>query len=75
MTQQVSGKPEDYDLIPGWPDGYQVLPRFFQHLPGVYCRGCKSTYALYSYSVRQPDGLDENKKPYYESCFKCKDKI
>ena len=25
---------------------------FFQNLPGVYCRNCGETFALYSYSAR-----------------------
>jgi len=43
----------------------------FQNFPGVYCRRCGETFALYSYSAYQPDGVDGNDKPYYDSCFKC----
>lgn len=57
--------------------GYEkILPvrddeAFFMHLPGVYCRNCGETYALYSFSTEKPDGTDENRKPYYNGCFKC----
>lgn len=48
---------------------------FFQHFPGVYCKKCERIFALYSYSAFQPDGVDENGKPYYDSCSVCgKDK-
>jgi hypothetical protein len=59
---------KDYDKIAPIEDG------FFQHFPGVYCNNCGETSALYSYSMFQPVGVDENNKPYYDSCFKCKDK-
>jgi hypothetical protein len=44
---------------------------FFQNFPGVYCKKCGKTFALYSYSAMQPHGVDENSKPFYNSCFKC----
>lgn len=52
----------------------KMLPRengFFQHFPGCYCNNCGETFALYSYSAMQPKNVDENKIPYYNSCFKC----
>lgn len=62
---------EKYDLIPALP---AATGGFFQHIPGVYCKNCGETFALYSYSVHQPDtdARDENGKPYYNECFKCK---
>jgi len=60
----------EYDTIPAWPNGYSPH-QFFQHFPGVYCKQCGKVFALYSYSICQPHGLDENHKPYYNSCFLC----
>ena len=61
---------EKYDSIPSLP------PKgvFFQHFPGVYCKGCGETFALYSYSFFGSQGEDENGKPYMTSCFKCRNK-
>lgn len=60
--------PKDrYDLIPPVEDGQG----FFQHLPGIYCRNCGCDFALYSYSADAPHGYDENRKPFYNTCFKC----
>lgn len=42
---------------------------FFQNFPGVYCKTCGRSFALYSYSVPQPDGIDENSKPFYNKCL------
>lgn len=44
---------------------------FFQHFPGVYCKKCGEIFALYLYSAHLPNGVDENGKPYYESCLMC----
>lgn len=44
---------------------------FFQNFSGVYCKNCGETFALYSYSAMQPQGVDENSKPFYNNCFKC----
>ena len=41
------------------------------NIPGVYCKCCGETFALYSWSVHQPDGYDKNGKPYYNFCFIC----
>lgn len=41
------------------------------NIPGIYCKGCGDTFALYSYSVFQADGYDENDKPFYEKCLTC----
>lgn len=46
----------------------------FMNFPGIYCEGCGETFALYSYSAHQPNGLDENGKPFYHSCFMCEKK-
>ena len=56
---------EDYDKILPPENG------FFVHIPGVYCKSCGETFALYSFSAHQPDGVDENNKPYYNHCFCC----
>jgi hypothetical protein len=56
---------ERYDEIKSIENG------FFQNFPGVYCKKCGETFALYSYSAMQPNGVDENLKPFYNSCFKC----
>lgn len=61
---------EKYDKIPALPT-IDWPPPFFVHIPGVYCGNCGETFALYSYSVIWPNGLDENGKPYYNACFKC----
>jgi hypothetical protein len=58
---------EIYETIPPNPD----YTKEFMNLPGVYCQGCGSTFALYSFSFIPPNGLDENGKPFYHSCFKC----
>jgi len=72
MTRIQDNDPNySYDMIPAWPDGYPAGTRFFQHCPGVYCKHCGNVYALYSYSLCQPHGLDENHKPYYNYCFLC----
>lgn len=72
MTKIQDNDPNySYDMIPAWPNGYPAGIRFFQHFPGVYCKQCGQLFALYSYSVYQPNGLDENHKPYYNSCFAC----
>lgn len=47
--------------------------KFFQNFPGAYCKNCGHTFALYSYSMHRPNGFDENKKPFYNSCFECKE--
>ncbi len=44
---------------------------FYQNFPGVYCKTCGQTFALYSYSAYQPDGIDENNKPFYVKCALC----
>ena len=55
----------------------EILPlpkepeKFFQHIPGVYCRNCGQTFALYSYSKHPVHGTDENDKPFYNMCFNC----
>lgn len=46
---------------------------FFQHFPGIYCKRCKEIYALYSYSAHQPDGTDDQGKPFYDGCGMCGD--
>lgn len=46
----------------------------FRHFPGVYCKNCGETFALYSYSLIQPDGIDDNLKPFYNDCFRCNKK-
>ena len=59
--------PERYALI-------KPLPKeggFFQNFPGVYCQKCGKDFALYSYSAYQPDGVDENGKPFYRECCLC----
>lgn len=40
-------------------------------MPGVYCRNCGNTFALYQWSFHKPDGFDENGKFYYNKCFGC----
>lgn len=60
--------PQDiYDAIPPLPGP----GRQFIHIPGIYCITCGETMALYDYSAWQPNGIDENGKPYYQSCWKC----
>ena len=59
-------KQEIYDKIPTWP-----RPDWFMDFPGVYCKGCGETFALYSFSMIGKQGLDENNKAYMNSCFKC----
>lgn len=44
---------------------------WFMNFPGVYCKNCGEIFALYSFSGNQPHGIDENKKPYYNSCPMC----
>lgn len=61
-------KPENYDAIPLLPEKTEET---FMHMPGIYCRNCGQSFALYWYSAQQPSGVDENKKPYYNTCFKC----
>lgn len=56
---------EIYDKIPDHPSGS------FMNAPGIYCK-CGASFALYFYSTIQPDGLDENGKPFYNQCFLCK---
>ena len=48
----------------------QPLPKggFFQLFPGVYCKACGEIFALYSYSVMQPDGVDEDGRAFYNTC-------
>ena len=41
------------------------------NIPGVYCKNCGEVFALYAFSLDQPEGIDENGRPYYKSCFKC----
>jgi len=57
---------EKYDSLPARDKMGPV------NIPGVYCQGCGETFALYRYSVLQPDGFDENGKAYYRACFNCK---
>lgn len=61
------------------PDRYAaILPiedGFFQHFPGIYCRNCGRDFALYSYSAYQPDGIDDNQKPYYNRCSHCPEPV
>jgi hypothetical protein len=65
MTKIQDHNPNyNYEMIPSWLGGYPVPPPFFQHSPGVYCKHCGEIYALYSYSLFQPDGVDEQSKPY-----------
>lgn len=63
-------KPENYEEIPT----KDKLNGYFQYFPGIYCRGCGRTFALYSYSAFMPSGFDENDKPFYKSCFECNEK-
>jgi hypothetical protein len=51
----------------------EMLPKngFFQLFPGVYCRTCGKTFALYSYSAHQPDGVDESGRAFYKTCLMC----
>lgn len=58
---------EEYDAIPKMPRTGVV----FAHIPGVYCKGCGRTFALYSYSMCPPAGIDEEGKPFYTSCMDC----
>jgi len=62
---------EKYDEIPGFPTIDRLSLSFFICVPGAYCKQCGEVFALYSYSAIWPNGLDENDKPYYDSCFKC----
>lgn len=55
---------EIYDKIPQVKQNGE----FFQAMPGIYCENCGHDFALYSYSFYQPDGLDENNKPFYKKC-------
>lgn len=43
------------------------------NVPGVYCKNCGETFAIYPWSVVQPHGTDINKKPFYNKCFKCEE--
>jgi hypothetical protein len=45
---------------------------FYMNFPGVYCQSCGQVFALYSYSAYRPDGIDENKKPFYKKCGLCR---
>ena len=47
-------KPNNYDKIPALPE----IGQFFQHIPGVYCSKCGTTFALYSYSICYPVRID-----------------
>lgn len=58
-------KLQDYESIPSNPQGY------FMNFPGIYCKNCGRTYALYSFSVYPADDVDEMKKPFYKNCPKC----
>lgn len=60
-------KPEKsvYDQI--WPAEQQG----FINMPGVYCRHCSQVFALYEFSIDQPDGMDDQGKPYYDRCRLC----
>lgn len=62
------------------PDKYATIKPvpeeggFYQNLPGVYCQKCGETFALYSYSLHQPDGVDAKGKPFYRECSFCRPK-
>jgi hypothetical protein len=57
------------------PEKYAALPAKSQmgpiNIPGAYCQGCGATMALYSYSMIQPEGYDENDKAFYKTCPEC----
>lgn len=40
-------------------------------MPGVYCKNCGETFALYAWSAAKPDGSDENNKFFYNKCLNC----
>ena len=63
----IMGKPADYDKIPTWEEFRKAKVA----VPGIYCQKCGTTFALYSWSMMGPHGLDENKKPFYKNCFEC----
>jgi len=50
---------KDYDKIP---------TTVGINIPGVYCKNCYSTFAIYPWSALQPHGTDENGKPFYNTC-------
>jgi hypothetical protein len=58
---------EDYASILPLPEEGE----HFMHLPGVYCKNCGEIFALYSYSAHKPDGIDHNRKPFYNKCYFC----
>ena len=58
---------EAYDSVKPLPEKGE----FFQNFAGVYCKNCGETFALYSYSVFKPHGVDENNKPFYKNCVMC----
>lgn len=62
-------KSKDYDQIPTKANLKAM------NFPGVYCKKCGTSYALYSFSMFQPNGFDENDKAYYDWCFACQKKI
>lgn len=68
ITDMMKITPERYGLIPKLPE----KGKFFQHFPGVYCQNCGKDFALYHYSLHQPDGLDENGIPFYTKCVLCR---
>lgn len=43
--------------------------------PGVYCGECGQTFSLYPWSMRQPDYVDKNGKPWYDGCGFCREVI
>lgn len=57
------------------PTNYNEIPMLDQlgpiNIPGIYCKNCGETFALYSYSMMPMDGVDENNKPIYNKCFIC----
>lgn len=57
-------------------DRYDEIPNYKEckssvMMPGVYCKNCGNTFALYAWSFHKPDGADENDKFFYNKCFGC----
>ena len=64
MKKTTNGKViENYNEIMPIPKKHN-----FRLFPGAYCKNCGETFALYSYSMFQPNGIDENGKAFYNKC-------
>lgn len=58
-------KSNDYHTIPK-KEALKTI-----NIPGIYCKNCGASFALYSFSIAQAHGFDENDKAFYEFCPSC----